>query len=64
MLKKIINRSIYLSTKNFRHSENSNIGYIKSVITEYPKAQHNLSKTIRKGEKVSSNSSLYRDTKK
>ena len=37
---------------------------IKSVITEHPKTSHNLSKTIRKGEKVGSNSSLYSDTKK
>ena len=37
---------------------------IKSVITEHPKTSHKLSKTIRKSEKVDSNSSLYSDTKK
>ena len=36
---------------------------IKSAITEHPKTSHNLSKTIRQAEKVSSNSSLYCDTK-
>ena len=38
--------------------ENPNIVDIKSVITEHPKTSHKLSNTIRKGEKVSSNSSL------
>ena len=37
---------------------------IKSVITEHPKTLHKLCKTIRKGEKVDSNSSSYSDTKK
>ena len=37
---------------------------IKSVIAEHPKTSHKLSKTIRQTEKVSSNSSLYSDTKK
>ena len=40
--------------------ENPNIVLIKSVVTEYPKALHKLSKA----EKVAFNSSLYRDTKK
>ena len=37
---------------------------IKSDITEHPKTLHKLCKTIKKGEKVASNSSLYSDTKK
>ena len=37
---------------------------IKSVVTEYPKTSHKLSKTIRQTEKVGSNSFLYSDTKK
>ena len=37
---------------------------IKSNITEHPKTSHKLSKTIIQAEKVSSNSSLYSDTKK
>ena len=37
---------------------------IKLDITEHPKISHKLPKTIRKGEKVDSNSSLYSDTKK
>ena len=44
--------------------ENPSIGDIKSVITEHPKKLHKLSKTIKKAEKVGSNSSLYSDTKK
>ena len=44
--------------------QNPNIVDIKSVITEHAKTSHKLSKTIRKAEKVSSNSSLYSDTKK
>ena len=44
--------------------ENPNITDIKSVITEHPKTSHKLSKTIKKGKKVGSNSSLYSDTKK
>ena len=36
---------------------------MKSVITEYPKFSHNLSKTIGKNKKVGSNRSLYSDTK-
>ena len=43
--------------------ENPNTVDVKSVIAEYPKTSHKLSKTIRKGEKVGSNSSLYSDTK-
>ena len=37
---------------------------IKSILTEHPKISHKWSKTIRKAEKVGSNSSLYKDTKK
>ena len=37
---------------------------IKSVITEYPKTSHKLSKTIRQAEKLGFNSSLYSDTGK
>ena len=37
---------------------------IKSAVTEHPKTSHKLPKTIRKSEKVSSNSSLHSDTKK
>ena len=44
--------------------ENPNIVDTKSVITEHPKISHKLSKTIAKGEKVSSNSSLYSDVEK
>ena len=31
---------------------------IKSVVTEYPKTSHKLSKTIKQAEKIGSNSSL------
>ena len=44
--------------------ENPNITDIKSVIAEHLKTSHKLSKTIKKGKKVGSNSSLYSDTKK
>ena len=44
--------------------ENPNTVDIKSVITEHPKNSYKFSKTIRQGEKVGSNSSLYSDTKK
>ena len=44
--------------------ENPNIFCKKSVITEYPKTSHKLSKTIGKDEKVGSNSFMYSDTKK
>ena len=37
---------------------------VESAITEHPKSSHKLSKTVRKGEKVGSNSCLYSDTKK
>ena len=37
---------------------------IRSDITEHPKTSHKLYKTIRKGEKVGSNSSLYSNIKK
>ena len=43
--------------------ENSNIVDIKLIITEHPKTSHKLSKTIRRAEKVGSNSFLYTDTK-
>ena len=36
----------------------------KSDITEHPKTSHKLPRTIRKGKKVDSNSSLYSDAKK
>ena len=42
-------------------SENPSTVDIKSVITVNPKNSYNLSKTIGKGEKVGSNSSLYSD---
>ena len=45
-------------------TENPNIYDIKSVIKEHPKTSYKLSKTIKKGENVASNSSLYSDTKK
>ena len=51
----------YLSTKNF---ENLNIVDIKSIIAEHPKTSHKWFKTIIQGEKVISNSSLYRVAKK
>ena len=44
--------------------ENLNIVDIKSIITEHPKTSHKLFKTIGKDKKVSSNSSLYSDTKR
>ena len=44
--------------------KNPNIVDIKSVVTEYPEPSHKLLKTIRQAEKVSSNSSLYSDTRK
>ena len=37
--------------------------YIKSVIAEYPKTSHKLSRTIRQAGKVGSNSFLYSNTK-
>ena len=45
-------------------TENPNIYDIKSAIKEHPKTSYRLSKTIKKGENVASNSSLYSDTKK
>ena len=44
--------------------KNTNIVGIKSVITQHPKTSCKLSKTIGKGGKVGSNSSLYSDTVK
>ena len=47
--------------------EKPDIVYIKSVIIEYPKTSHKLSKTLEQAEKVSqvgSNTSLYSDKKK
>ena len=44
--------------------ENPNPADIKSHITEHPKTSHKLSKTIRKAEKIGSNSSVCSDTKK
>ena len=52
---------ITYQTKSF---QNPNTIDIKSVITEHPKTSHKLSRTIRKGEKLNSISSLYNDTKK
>ena len=62
------------NTKSVKQSEiityllkpfkNSDIVDMKSVITKHPKTSHKLSKTLRQAEKVGSNSSLYRDTKK
>ena len=52
---------IIYQSKSF---ENSDMVGIKSVVTEYPKTSHKLSKTIRQIEKVGSNSFLYSDTKK
>ena len=45
-------------------TKNTNIADIKSITTKHPKTSHKLSKTIKQTEKVSSNSSLYSDTKK
>ena len=44
--------------------ENPNIVDIKLVLTEHPQISLKLSKTIRQGKKVRSNSSLYSDIKK
>ena len=52
---------IICQSKSF---ENSDMVGINSVVTEYPKTSHKLSKTIRQTEKVGSNSFLYSDTKK
>ena len=46
----------YLSIKN--------IVDVNSVIIEHPKTSHKSFKTVAKGGKVGSNSSLYSDTKK
>ena len=54
-------RNNYLQPKTF---ENPNSVDIKSVITDHPKTSQKLSKTTGKGEKVGSNSSLYKDRKK
>ena len=43
--------------------ENPNIVAIKSVTTDRPKISLKLSKTIKNGEKVDSNSSSYSDKK-
>ena len=44
--------------------QNPNIVDIKPDIIKHPKTLYKLSKTIRKGETVDSNNSLYSDTKK
>ena len=44
--------------------ENPNIVDKKSIITEYPKTSHKLSKTMRQAKKVGFKSPLYSDTKK
>ena len=61
--RKIVKQSeiITYQPKTFK---NPNIVDIKSVITEHPKTADKLSKIIRKGEKVDSNSSLYSGMKK
>ena len=43
--------------------ENPDIVDIKSILIEYPKTSHKLSKTIGQAINVGSNSSLYSDTK-
>ena len=62
------------NTKSLKQSEiisyqpknlkNTNIVDIKSVIIEYPKTSHKLSKTLRQAEKVGCNSFLYSYTRK
>ena len=52
------------NTKSLTQSKIITYHYIKSIITEHPKASLKLSKSIRQGKKVGSHSPLYRDTKK
>ena len=66
-LRKKTKRSLKQSeiiTYQSKTSGNPNIVDIKSVITEYSKTSHKLSKTIGKVEQVGSNNSLYSYTKK
>ena len=70
MLKNTINHLWEKNTKSVKQSEiityqpktfeNPNIVDVKSIATEHAKASHKLSKA----EKVGSDSSLYKDTKK
>ena len=55
MLKNPINQTNTFKTPNI---------FIKSIITENLKILHKVFKTIRQPEKVSTNRSLYSDTKK
>ena len=57
--KKLVKQSEIITYKR----KNFDTVDIKSDITEHPKTSHKLSKTLRETEKVSSNSSLYKDTK-
>ena len=50
-------------TYQLKTFENPNIVDIKSVTTDRPKISLKLSKTIKNGEKVDSNSSSYSDKK-
>ena len=56
-------KQVKIISQRLKAIENPNdIVYIKSVIIEYPKTSHKLSKTIRQDENVS-NSHLYSETK-
>ena len=56
-------KQVKIISQGLKAIENPNdIVYIKSVIIEYPKTSHKLSKTIRQDENVS-NSHLYSETK-
>ena len=56
-------KQVKIISQGLKAIENPNdIVYIKSVITEYPKTSHKLSKTIRQDENFS-NSHLYIETK-
>ena len=61
--RKSVKQSDIITYKPKTFENPSNVD-IKSVITEYSKNLHKLSKTIRKSEKLGSNSSLYSDTNK
>ena len=56
-------KQVKIISQRLKAIENANdIVYIKSVIIEYPKTSHKLSKTIRQDENVS-NSNLCSETK-
>ena len=56
-------KQVKIISQGLKAIENPNdIVYIKSVIIEYPKTSHKLSKTIRQDENFS-NSHLYIETK-